>query len=159
MKLYALKRKDNPEGKAWILPFRFLSILSSVLSMDNDLDNAKAKDKELKETEYTFIQNKLEEISILSESNTNEDSALPRIWIKIYNTLRRKKWPKKGSKIRSNISSATDLSKEQRKNLTAYLKNIFDDEKEYSFEDVSALMPNILAQYYMAQAVNNIQAQ
>lgn len=159
MKLYALKRKDNPKGKAWILPFRFLSILSSVLSMDNDLDNTKAKDKEIKETEYAFIQNKLEEISILSENNTNEDSALPRIWIKIYNTLRRKKWPKKGSKIRSNISSATDLSKEQRKNLTAYLKNIFDDEKEYSFEDVSALMPNILAQYYMAQAVNNIQAQ
>lgn len=151
IKLYPLIRKDYPNGKAWILPFRFLSILSSCWSKDYDID--KEKSKETKEAEYAFIQDRLKELSDLSKESTQESpSSIPDVWARMYNILRKKQWPKKGPQVRSYVSSAANLPSAQRRNLTANLRNVFDDAKEYSFEDINALMPNILAQYYIAKS-------
>lgn len=152
IKLYPLIREDNPSGKAWILPFRFLSILASYFSEDYDID--KDKDKEVKKLEYEFIQSKLDELSASSDNESQFSSSMPNVWAGIYSTLSGKKWPKNGSKVRSHISKATGLPKDQQRMFTANLKNVItEDNKEYSLAEVNELMPNILAQYYIVQSL------
>ena len=125
IKLYPLNREDNPEKNAWILPFRFLSVLASCFSKDYDID--KGKDKTIKVAAYTFIQEKLNEVFTLDGDESNETtSEMPEVWAKMYSTLRRKQWP----------------------------KSVFDDNKDYTFEELNSLMPNILAQYYIVQSSN-----
>lgn len=153
IKLYPLNREDNPEKNAWILPFRFLSVLASCFSKDYDID--KGKDKTIKVAAYTFIQEKLNEVFTLDGDESNETkSEMPEVWAKMYSTLRRKQWPKPGKRVRSYVSAAANLPKGQQAILTANLRSVFDDNKDYTFEELNSLMPNILAQYYIVQSSN-----
>lgn len=153
IKLYPLNREDNPDHKVSTLNFRFLPIISSLLSKDFDID--KDKSKETKRQEYEFIQDRLNDICIPSEDEKDRPESIVEVWSAIYNTLSTKKWPRTGAKIRPIISTATGLSNAQRRQLTSNLRNIFADETEYTLADVNSKMTEVLTQYAIVKETTN----